>query len=131
MQIVVEQEAAEKEVERYLDKRKVFPKQRERLTPAFDAVVEAMMFGYLTIDEEGVITQKLIEPIGDLTEIQYKFRVDPATINKAISALKVENLTNRLMVYIKSHSGLLEAIINKLENKDRNIADACAYFFQS
>jgi hypothetical protein len=128
--IVYAQDKAEADVAALLDKKKIFPKQRERLHLAIEAVVEAMTYGFVTIDESGRITQKLVDPVGELTELHYAARVDPATINKAISSLRVDNQTNRNMVYLKSYTGQLEATINRLEATDRNTADSIAFFFQ-
>lgn len=123
-------DAAEAEVNKLLDKKKIFPKQRERLAPAIEAVAEGISYGFVTIHDDGKITQTLTTPIGDITELHYSARVEPAVINKNIAGLKIDNQTNRNMVYLKSYTGQLEAIINKMEAADRNIADSIAFFFQ-
>ena len=129
-EIKVNIDVAEKEVSALLDKKKIFPKQRERLQPAIEAVTEAVTYGFVKIETDGKITQTLLEPIGDITELIYAARMEPFTINKAIQTLKADNQTNRNLIYITSYTGQLQATINKLEPSDRNIADCIALFFQ-
>lgn len=129
-EIKVPVEKAEAEISSLLDKKKILPKQRARLEPAIEAVAEAMSLGLVVIHDDGQITQTLITPVGELTELKYCARVEPVTINKHISALKVDNQTNRNLVYLKSYTGQVEATFNRLENADRNIADSIAFFFQ-
>ena len=129
-QIVVDQATAEAEVQRLLDRKKVFPKQRERLAPAIEQVVEAMTYGLVTINDDGSITQKLLEPINGIEEIKYASRIEPITINRRIQNLKVDNVTNRFLVYLSTYSNQMETIFLNMEPSDRSTADSIAFFFQ-
>jgi len=129
-EIKVPIDKAEAEINSLLDKKKILPKQRARLEPAIEAVAEAISLGLVVIHDDGQITQTLLTPVGELTELKYSARVEPLTINKHISTLKIDNQTNRNLVYLKSYTGQLEATFNRLENADRNIADSIAFFFQ-
>lgn len=130
IKVVVPIDKAEEEVNTLLDKKKIFPKRREQLQIAIDTVAEAISYGYVTIDEEGAIQQKLVSPVGELTELKYQPRVAPDVVNKIIGGLKNDTQTNRNLAYIKLYTGELEATINKLEPTDRTTADSIAFFFQ-
>jgi hypothetical protein len=128
--IVMPADLAEQEVNKLLDLKKIFPKQRERMSLVIDEVVEAMVYGYVTIEADGKIIQKLVEPSDILTEIVYAPRIDPMVLNKKLNELKKINNQTVSLVYICCYTGLLEAQVNKLCQKDKNIADAIALFFQ-
>ncbi len=121
---------AEAEVNKYLDSRIILPKRREALQPAIESVVEAVSLGYISFADDGTITQTLIQPIGETTELIYKKNVDAATMQKAISGVKIYNQTNVNTCYISAYTGLLKAQVDKMEPADRNIAESIAFFFQ-
>lgn len=119
-----------KDVTRLLDLKKLFPKRREQLAQAIEVVVEAIQYGYVTINDAGEIEQKLVTPIGGIEVINYKARVDPLTINKSISALKNPTITSQVMVYKKAYTGLLEMQLQQLDQTDANTCEAISLFFQ-
>jgi hypothetical protein len=123
-------EQAENEINALLDRKGVLPKQRERLGPAIEAVVEGMSLGFVDINDDDTIVQRLIKPLPSLTELKYAARIDPARINKQISELRIDTQTNRNLVYITAYTGQVTGTIQKLEGADRNIADSIAFFFQ-
>lgn len=127
---VIALSAAEEEVNKYLDTKVIMPKRREGLQPAIEAVSEAVSYGFVAFNDDGSITQKLIEPIGALTELVYRQKVDAATMQKEIATVKVFNQSNINACYIKCYSGLLKAQTDKLEPADRNTADSISFFFQ-
>lgn len=117
------------EIERLMDLKKIFPKQRERLKLAIEAVAEGMQYGYVSIAEDGQIVQKLSEPLPGTSEITYKARVEPYTINTELQKAGT-SVNNIVLVYQKLYTGLPTATFQKLEPFDKNIADAITYFFQ-
>lgn len=129
-EIKVSQEQAENEVSNLLDKKMIFPKQRERMQIVIDAVVEGITLGFVAIDEEGKITQTLCTPVGNLSQLIYKARVEPFTMSKNIKAAKAQTAGERSLVYICSYTDQLPAAIEKMEPADRNIAEAISFFFQ-
>lgn len=128
-QVITEALALE-QIEGLIAKKKMLPKKREALAPAIERIAEAMVYGLLSINADGSMEQHLATPVNNLETIKYKARVEPEVINRELSKVKVDNQTNRNMVYLKAYSGLMEPQFNKLENTDREIADIIAFFFQ-
>ena len=129
LEIKMPADQAEAEVNALLDKKNIFPKRREALQQAVDSVVEAMQYGFVTINEDGTITQNMITPVDSVSVITYKARIAPEVMNRQIASLKIDNATTRNVAYIKAYTGLLENVINKLETTDRNTAESIALFF--
>jgi len=127
--IVISQEQAEKEVADLLDKKGIFPKRREQLTNAIDAVVEGIVYGFVAIADDGTITQTLSAPFDSVTEIKYASRISPETVNKAVANGKQDSAQAKMNTYIGLYTGLLSAQILKLEPSDKNIADSISLFF--
>lgn len=113
-----------------LDKKNTLPRRREMLEPAIETVAEAMSFGMVTISEDGQIRQKLMVPVGDVTELVYVPHVPAGEMQKAISKLQVYNQATVNRTYISAYTGLLNAQVDKIEPTDRTIADAIAFFCQ-
>ncbi len=129
---VISEEQALKEIDALLDKKKILPKRRATIQEGIDTVVEAMMYGLVTIDEKGCIKQTLQFPLGDnnsMTELVYADRIAPATIQKALSTIKVDSGTNRCLAYITTYTSNLQTTILNLESPDWNIAAAISLFF--
>jgi hypothetical protein len=118
------------EINSLLDKKKVLPRRREALEQAIESVAEAIMFGYVSIKEDGTITQTLIESVGTLTELVYKPHVTAAVMNKELGTIKLYNQPNVNLAYIAMYTERSASEINKLEPADRNIADSISFFFQ-
>lgn len=127
-------EQAVSEVKSYLAARKMFPSRVEALKPMIDTVAEAMMYGFVAIDDDGVITQMLVDPIQDvngavvLDKLVYRKRVKPDEVNREIEKLKEDNQRTRIMMYVTLHCEQPKAIINKLETQDRAVCDAIGFF---
>ena len=128
-------EVALEDVSAFLDKKKIYPKRRAFLNSMAEIVAEAVQYGQVVINDDGSITQKLLDPINDqkgnpvLTELKYKARVEPATINKLLQENKLPGNDGRTMVYTTAYTGEPAAMINKLEPTDRNTCDAITLFF--
>jgi hypothetical protein len=125
----VDKATAEKEVSALLDKKRIKPLRREALALSIKNVVEAITLGFVSIAEDGSIRQTLDVPVGSLTEINYKARVEPTTINSAISNLKSANTATHVMVYTQAYTGLLTTQINSLEPSDKETCEAITTFF--
>ena len=128
--VVVPLETAESEINALLDQKNMMPKRRVALAEVIENVIEAITFGLVSVNEDGTITQKLVVPVGGLSELKYAARVEPSVIQMAIKRLGSESASSRQMVYLKAYTGELENTINKLEPVDRNTSDCIALFFQ-
>lgn len=128
--VVVPVEQAEQDLQAWMDKKMIFPKRREALTPAIDTLIEQISYGNVAIEDDGSLTQKLIMPVGSTSELKYAPRISPLIVNKELQGLKNDNQANRNVTYIKLYTGQVANTINSLEPVDRTTADCIAFFFQ-
>jgi len=127
---VMPRQQATEEIEALLEKKDIMPSRMAALQMPIDAVAEAMSYGLVDISADGEITQRLVKPVGGLTELKYKEHVDAATMQRSLGLLKVYNQPSVNACYICAYTGQLKANIDKLEPPDRNIADSISFFFQ-
>lgn len=123
---VVEKDVALAEVERLMDKQRLLPSRREKLKEAQEIVAEAIQYGLVVINDDQTIAQKLQFPAGTLSELQYKERVSAEDLNKALKTAKTP--TERIITKLKMYTGQVEAVLNKLENQDSDIASCLTLF---
>lgn len=128
--VKIDEATAELDVRGYLNKKKLFPAQVEKLEGAIDVVKQAVMYGFVVFNEDGSITQTLIEPISSLDKIEYKPRIAASEINKRVAALKKDGPAERLLCYVQAYTGLLATQVNQLETQDRQVTDCIALFLQ-
>jgi len=135
-EIKIDYEVALKDVNAYLDKKRMLPKRRETLTPAVEAVAEGISLGFIVIANDSTITHTLIDPIKDkvtgenaLETLTYKSRLEPSEVNKKISALKVQNQTTQTVAVASLLTEQPVGMLDKLEPQDRNICDCISLFF--
>lgn len=129
-EIKVSEEQAINEVNALLDKKRMFPKDRERRKAAIDAVIDGVMYGLVSIETDGSISQTLDVAVGTIDVLKWKSHIAAETMNRALSQAKAENQVSRNMVYITTYTDSLTATINKMEPNDRNICDSIAFFLQ-
>lgn len=128
-------DAAREEISAYVDKKKRLPSKRKTIEPMIESVAEAMSFGLVTIDGEGILKQTLMEPILNsnggisLGTIEYKRPIE-AEVRKEKDKLKMgANFSHELMCYTTASTGQPKMMIDKLESSDRDICDAISTFF--
>jgi hypothetical protein len=132
---VMPQVGAYAEVVALMDAKRILPSRRRDLEKAVDALTDAIQYGIVTVDSDRNISIQLQEPLKDkggnvaLSSITWKHRADMAAINQRLSALKADNGSGRMMVYVQAHTGLDAGLVDKLETCDRAILDAVTLFF--
>lgn len=128
-------EVAEKELEAWVSRKKLLPSRMKAVKDMLPVLIEPLQYGYITINTDGSIDQKLIEPVCDsngvpaLTDIKYKARVTPTEQNNAYAKMKDKDIDSKALATLSLLTDLAPAMINKLENQDRQIADSIAIFF--
>lgn len=132
---VISIELAEQELDAWVSRKKLLPSRMKAVKEILPVLVEPLQYGFLTIQADGSIDQKLIEPVCDsngvpvLSSLKYKARVTPTEQNNAFAATKDKTVEGRTMAMLSLLTGEMPAMINKLENQDRQIADTIALFF--
>lgn len=124
-------ELAEKEVTAWLDRKKIMPLKRSALKYQIDTLIEAIQYGIISMDGTGKINHSLSFPIDTLDSLEYKARVSPDAILKALNSLKSNSADSRTIAYIAELTGQASGIISKLDPVDMNVAGSIAVFFMS
>jgi hypothetical protein len=125
-------EQAVKDIHELLDKKVVLPKRREAMEDMkiISSVAEAISLGYVGINSDGTITQRMIHPESPQIELVYKQHVKAELMNKSLNAIKNLTQQNINLEYICMYTGKSASEVNRLEPVDRNVADSIAFFFQ-
>lgn len=133
MQEKVTKEIATKEVTAWLDYKRTKEAQRESLKGQIDTLVEAVMFGDVSINPDTqVITHKLIVPEATdklYTELEYKPRISVGELQKASTNVKATDFDGKVVAYISALTGKGISHIQKLDSEDFKIGQAIALFF--
>ncbi len=126
----VSKEIAEKEIEKWLDFKKVKAKKKEAYKDAIESLVDAVSEGSLVLNEDFSLTHKLIFPVGNegaFKDLTYKPRIDVATIQKYANGATSGDA--RVLSTIAALSGQASTIISKMDTEDYGIASSVAIFF--
>lgn len=137
MQVKIEKELAQQEVNEWLDYKRIKPNKREASEDAIEALVEAVQYGDLSIDEDKVMTHKLIFPLtneqGEETvkELKYQPRVSTGAITQKTGAVKGKALDYNTIItaYVSALTDKPLALIERLDTEDRKISQAIVSFF--
>lgn len=89
------------------------------------AVVNAMMKGYVTIDDEANLIHKLRSPIGDITELKYS--IPTGEVYTAIS--KAKKNSNLIFVTLSKMTGKHSSVFDKMNGLDAKFAVGVATLF--
>jgi hypothetical protein len=137
MKEVLPIEQAEAEVSAWLDRKKILPKRRERLSVSIDNLIEAVQYGIISINDDGSIVHTLQIPVTDnkgemvCDKLTYKARIDTDSLLKAIAALKVNIADTQLMANIAELTGQPYGVITKMDPTDLTVAKSIGVFFMS
>lgn len=129
-------EVAEKEVDLWLDYKRVKSKKRENLAPQIEVLVDGIVDGSLVLDHQSfVFKQILLFPLknskGDVTvaSISYKPRLNVKQINAKMKGVKPTDADARVVGYIAALTDEATEVLTHLDSEDNSIAQAFATFF--
>lgn len=131
----VSKDFAEKEVNRFLDFKKVGKLKREDNFDGVNTLVDAVMCGDIEIDENCIITHKLQFPItndeGEITvrELVYQPRLRVDKIQSSMKGVKANDADGRILAYINAITDKPKGILRHLESTDYSICQGIAVFF--
>jgi hypothetical protein len=131
MSEVITKEKALKEVEAWLDYKKVKDGQKEALKGQVSTLVDAMQAGEITMDANTfVITQNLQFPVESLFDkLEYRPRIEIGAIHKVSAAVKANDFDGKTTAYISALTGKGFSHIQKMDSEDYKIGQAIALFF--
>lgn len=131
--MVVALEVAQKDIEKWLDFKKVSPSKREKLKENIDVLIEAVTMGDLVVTEKLELEQTLKFPlVGEsetVTKFTYKPRIDVAQVGEKIKGVSPKDLKGFSFAYTSALTGNPMALCKKMDTEDSSIADKIVEFF--
>lgn len=127
MKELISKEVATEQVNEWLDGKRVDPLTRTEKVQAVNKLVSAVMYGQLVIHTDGSLTHKLIYPVGDKTEFNYKGRL---TVDEIEACMGVST-TSASKLYGAALTGENSGYIGKMDTADAGILNAVVVFFTS
>lgn len=115
-------EMAEKEVQKWLDIKKVRPTKREKLKESIDEMVDFFKDGVLCLKEDGCIEQKLFFETGNKVLLTYKNRM-------SLKDLKEFTSDSHNIKVIAALTGELVGVIESLDSEDLGPGICISSFF--
>lgn len=128
----ITKETAIKEVDSWLDYKKVNEKKRETYRDHIETLVDAVCDGSVIIREDSVIVHELKFPIeGELpiNKLEYKPRVKVQTVHLHMQGVKQNDADGRVCAYVAAISSKPKEVIKALDTEDYSISQAVAIFF--
>lgn len=124
---------AKKEMDNWLDHKKVKSKKRDDFAEHIETIVEGICDGTLTLDPKTFeFTHKLSFPLGDdgnITELKYRSRMMVEEINSRMKGIKANDVDGRIVRYIAALTEQPSAVVSKLDTEDNSLAQAFVQFF--
>lgn len=131
MKEVVAREAAEKEIEQFLDFHKVTPLQREAFKDSISTLVEGIQYGMLTL-KDFAFTQNLLFPFGEeekVSFINYKARITYFELEEKMKGVSVADGAGRVIATLAALTGQPKQILKTMDKADKRIANSIVVFF--
>lgn len=128
----VERSQAQKEVESWLDFKKVGEKKRESQEAQISALVDAIVEGDLVLNEDFTFVQTLKFPTSGempIKEFSFKPRLKLMEIHSQLEGVKASDADGRILAYAAALTGKAKQIIRSLDTEDYNVVQAIAIFF--
>jgi len=132
MNKAVTNEVAMAEVTAWLDKKKVYPSTRETQKDSIDLLVEAIMAGDLTYDEDkNEFVHKLLFPdaVGGVTEFRYKARLNDRMLIPHLQGVKSNDADGRLLAHTAALTSQPKELLKGIDSADKKIMMSIAVFF--
>jgi len=125
-------EQATKEINAWLDSKKIMHATKEANQDSIDLLIDGMVEGLLTVEKSNEIIHSLAFPIGDddkIKNLTYKHRINDRILEPYLKGVKPADSDGRLIAYIAALTGQLKAVIKNMDSVDKKISLAIAVFF--
>lgn len=126
-------EVAEKEVESWMDKKKITQSMRESLKDQIKILVESVCDGLLILNvETNEWTHFLNFPLGEegtIPQLKYLPRLNDRLLEPHLRGVKSDDGDKRLQAYISALTGEVKGVIANLDTVDKRVSTAIASFF--
>lgn len=128
-------EQAEKEINEWLDNKKINAKKRIEKKENIDTLIGAMEEGSISIESDGTITQKLkIGTTGEdgqpgVTELKFKPRLKVSTVQVCLKGAALGDGYGVIIALAAALTGEPKNVIKDLDTEDFSVGSAIASFF--
>jgi hypothetical protein len=132
---LVDLDTARKEIEGWLDFKKIREKKREDYRGSIDNLISLVQEGVLRVNEDNSITQELGFPVdmggtAPVSEVKYKARLEVRELREKLSTLKTgDAIDNRLIANFCALTGQGVGFQGKMDTSDISIANEIIVFF--
>jgi len=125
----VTKQQAEAEIQAWLDKKKIFQSVREVSTLEIDILIEGIMNGCLSLDDNGSFTQTLMFPTGDTKTITYKNRMNDNMLLPHLKGVSQRDGDARQIAYAAALTDVAKGILTSLDPVDKKVMMSIVGFF--
>jgi hypothetical protein len=128
----VNPEIAKAEVEKWLDYKKVSQNKKESYADNIKALEEAIVEGYLSLDDNFNFVQQLKFPIESevsTSVLTFKPRLKESQVSLHLTGVKIGDFDGRLYAYVAALTGKPKDLIKALDTEDYSIGKNIAFFF--
>jgi hypothetical protein len=128
----ISKEIATKDVERWLEFKKVSEKRREKKAESIETLIDLVMNGVLVIEEDLKITQVLCHPLKNeqpVEKLVYAPRIDVAKIHAAMKGVSAEDFHGMIVAYGQALTALPKKVLTAIDSEDYVGLNAVAIFF--
>ncbi len=125
-------EQAQKEIESWLEYKKIGDKKLEAYKDNIETLVDSICEGNLVLNEDKSLTYKLkFPPEGEksITELKFSARLKVADLHKSLKGVSANDADERLLSYGAALTGLPKGIFRALDMEDYSIVQAIVVFF--
>lgn len=131
--VVISEEQAKAEIEKWLKAKRVTPRMRKKNEQAEETLIGAIQDGYLVLNDDLTLTQKLIFPTKEdgtgVNDLKFKLRMSVDERSTATKGYRPDDGDGRMIGYIAHLCGTARGIIGKLDSVDFEIAQSIAIYF--
>jgi hypothetical protein len=128
-------EIAEQELHNWLERNNISESKIEAFADSCKVIKDAFKKGFLVLNENGTLTQKLESPIGSqtspITELVFNARVNRKMVMPHLNGVKNDNGDGRILAYMAAGTGKVKTILAELMPEDQSIADNITLFFMN
>jgi len=128
-------EQAKKEVNKWLDFKKVDVEKRDENIESIEAIAKSISTGYLVLDKDHNLIQELKFPMEDedgnvvMSQLKFKPRLKMGEIQNKTQNLKAGDTFALITGYICALTNINSGLIKQLDSEDYKIAQSVVIFF--
>lgn len=129
----VDQKTAIELVNAWMDSKRIRPKRREELKKFTENLVDAVVFGDLTMNDDGCLNYKLVNPIdGALDSLTFKLRINEFQMDKYRPSVKniQDPMLASTLLTLATLTDVSTAMLKQLDKStDFPLCESIAIFF--